>query len=269
MPQAPVATEVTMPGQHDHADLALLEFDASRTALLEPGHAVGDRRLPERLVLCFFQDVIDALVVASLPELCRFRSEIGDNPVWVDGDGPDAVAVMHPGVGAPLAAAFLEEAVAAGARKVVAVGGAGALAPELALGHVVVPTAAIRDEGTSFHYLPPAREVTADEHAVATTVRVLDEHGVPHLLAKTWTTDGLYRETPERIARRRAEGCATVEMETAAFYAVARFRGITFTQLLYAADDLAGEAWEGRGWMEASRIRASLYEVATRIARVL
>ena len=60
---------------------------------------------------------------------------------------------------------------------------------------------------------------------------VLDERGIGYLAGKTWTTDGLYRETPGRVARRRAEGCLTVEMECSAFCAVARFRGATFGQI--------------------------------------
>jgi uridine phosphorylase len=65
---------------------------------------------------------------------------------------------------------------------------------------------------------------------------------------KTWTTDAIYRETRDKVARRVAEGCLTVEMEAAAFFAVARFRGVSFGQMLYAGDDLSGDAWDARGW---------------------
>lgn len=246
----------------------LLEHDPEPVALIEPAHTVGSTRIPPRLVMCFFQEVIDD-VCADLPVVAHFRSEIGVNPVWVVGDGPGAVGVMHPGVGAPLAAGFLEEAIAAGARRVAAIGGAGALVPELTLGHVVLPTAAVRDEGTSHHYLPPAREVEADPTSLRTAQAFLDAREVPYVAAKTWTTDGLYRETAARIARRREEGCVTVEMETAAFYAVARFRRIRLAQLLYAADDLTGEAWDHRGWMEATDVRTSLFRLAVELARSL
>jgi len=133
--------------------------------------------------------------------------------------------------------------------------------PGLALGHVVVPDAAVRDEGTSYHYLPPSREVAADPDAVATAVSVLERHGVPHIVGKTWSTDAPYRETVARIARRRAEGCVTVEMEAAAFMAVARHRGVRFAQYLYAGDDLSGEAWDHRSWQTTSA-RRTLFELA-------
>lgn len=250
------------------ADLPLLEFDDSPTALIEPALTVGDERVPERVVLCFFADVL-ARVTADRPVARRFRSEVGESPVWIIGEGDDAVGVTHPGVGAPMAAAFLEEAIGAGARRVVAVGGAGALVPELTLGHVVVPTAAVRDEGTSFHYLPPSREVEADAATLRTTIDLLERRDVPYTTAKTWTTDAIYRETPARIARRRDEGCVTVEMEAAAFLAVARFRGIRFAQLLYAADDLTGETWDHRDWMAAGGVRESMFWLAVDLVRAL
>ena len=109
-------------------------------------------------------------------------------------------------------------------------GGAGAIVPGLALGHVVVPTAAVRDEGTSYHYCAPAREIEADPRTVQVGREVLEERGVPHLLGKTWTTDAPFRETAAAIGRRRDEGCVTVEMEASAFMAVAQFRGVDLVQ---------------------------------------
>ena len=70
---------------------------------------------------------------------------------------------------------------------------------------------------------------------------------MPFATGLTWTTDGLFRETPAKVAARRAEGCLTVEMEAAALFAVAQYRGITIGQLLYAADDLSGDEWDHRG----------------------
>ena len=98
----------------------------------------------------------------------------------------------------------------------------------------------VRDEGTSYHYLPASREVAPSADAIEAMVSTLDAHGIPHVLGKTWTTDGIYRETLDKVRRRVAEGCLTVEMEAAAFFAVARFRGVSFGQMLYAGDDLSG-----------------------------
>lgn len=84
-------------------------------------------------------------------------------------------------------------------------------------------------------------------------------------LRATGTTDAPFRETPRRIQRRRREGCITVEMETAAFLAVAQFRGVRFCQYLYAADDLSGPAWDPRGWTTAT-VRTELLELALAVA---
>src|SRR5262245_32194234 len=158
-----------------------------------------------------------------------------------------------PGVGAALAAAFLEQAIARGCRRFVVCGGAGALVPELVLGHVIVPTAAVRDEGTSYHYLAPAREVEAEPATVTAATSLLSERAVPHLTGKTWSTDGIYRETRARTARRRNEGCVVVEMEAAALFAVARFRKVSLAYLLYAGDSLAGDEWDHRDWQRHKR----------------
>ena len=175
------------------------------------------------MVLCFFQDVIEA-VVQELGgvQIGRLSSEIGHNPIWsVEVADGVPVAVVHPGVGAPLAAAFLEELIPRGGRAFVACGGAGVLVPELAVGHVMVPTTAVRDEGTSYHYLPPSRTVDPSPVAQAAILDVLRERDVPFVEGATWTTDAIYRETRTKAAARVAEGCISVEMEAAALFAVA------------------------------------------------
>jgi uridine phosphorylase len=233
----------------DPTDAPILEFDPARDAVLEPHLAIASFDLPEHVVLCFFRDAIASFVEELAGrEIGRLGSELGSFPVHeVELDGR-RLAIAQAGVGAPLAAGWLDELITLGGRAFVAAGGAGVLVPDLAMGHVIVPTAAIRDEGTSYHYLPASREVGPTADAVDAIVSTLDAHGVPHVLGKTWTTDGIYRETRDKVRRRVAEGCLTVEMEAAAFFAVARFRGVSFGQMLYAGDDLSGEAWDGRGW---------------------
>jgi purine-nucleoside phosphorylase len=72
----------------------------------------------------------------------------------------------------------------------------------------------------------------------------------------------LYRETRDKAAARIDEGCLTVEMEAAAFFAVAAFRGVSIAQLLYAGDDLCGDAWDSRGWNEHVEGRELLFSLA-------
>lgn len=237
----------------------ILEFDDSRDAIIEPSRIY--KRLdamPERCVFCFFQHVIQQ-VCGHLEPIHMLGSEIGPNPVYAIEHHGERIAVIHPGLGAPMAAAFLDETIALGASKFIACGGAGVLDKSIDMGHVIVPTSAIRDEGTSYHYLPPASEVEAHAGAVNAIKAVLDERGVPHDLGKTWTTDAIYRETREKAARRKAEGCLTVEMEAAAFFAVAQFRDVAFGQMLYGGDNLDAQEWDARGWQWNVPVRERLF----------
>ncbi|MDX1416495.1 MAG: nucleoside phosphorylase [Candidatus Promineifilaceae bacterium] len=241
----------------------ILEYDPNRKAVLEPGELLDSVDISEHCVLCFFQDVITTLSREKEIKLVyELGSEIGKNPVYeMEIDGQRLV-VAHAGVGAPLSAGFMEELIALGCRKFIACGGCGVLDNQVGLGQAVIPTAAVRDEGTSYHYLPPAREVTASPEAVQAIQSTLEQHQVPYILGKTWTTDGVYRETMDKVALRRAEGCLTVEMETAAFCAVAQFRGVAFGQILYGGDDLTGEVWDRRDWHKLESTREKLFWLA-------
>jgi uridine phosphorylase len=246
-----------------HPDAPILEFDPAPTAVIEPSQVLRPKDIPPHAVLCFFQDVIEK-TVREFPSrtIGKLVSEVGPNPIFELDYGGRRLAIVHPGVGAPLAAGFLEELVARGCRAFVACGGAGVLVPELALGHVIVPTSAVRDEGTSYHYLPPGRAVQPTDRALQSVLDTVRRREVPHVAAATWTTDALYRETREKVRRRVAEGCVCVEMEAAAFFAVARFRGVEFAQLLYGGDDLSGEAWDPRGWIGHTSGRELLFRLA-------
>lgn len=236
----------------------LLEFDDERVAFIEPGQQVRPRDVPQACVITFFGDTVQRLREQGARVITENRWEDGPHPLLEIEHEGHRVAVLHSGVGAPLAAGLLEEVVAMGCRAFVVCGGAGALRADLTLGHLVVVSSAVRDEGTSHHYLPAAPVVDADAGAVAVLTRALEEHGIPLVAGRTWTTDAPYRETRARIARRVEQGCLTVEMEAAALMAVARFRGVPLAQVLYAGDDLSGEAWDHRGWQSQAELRDEL-----------
>ncbi len=244
-------------------DYPILEHDPSPEAFIEPGKVIAPVDIAPHCVLCFFQDVIQTVAQQHAAKVVlELGSEIGKNPVYeIDVDGK-RLAFLHPGVGAPLAGGFLDEIIAYGCRKFIACGGAGALASHITLGHLIVPTSAVRDEGTSYHYLPPSREVSPHPAAISAIESVMQRDNVPYVTGKTWTTDGLYRETPQRIARRREEGCLTVEMEAAAFFAVAQFRGVPFGQVLYGGDDLSSDTWDNRHWQSQTSVREKLFWIA-------
>jgi uridine phosphorylase len=249
-------------GNYEQTNCPILEFDPSTEAMIEPGLRVEAIDAPEHCVVCFFREVIAKLVREGRARaIAHQKYESGLHPVYeLEVDGR-RLALFNPGVGAPMAASMLEEAIALGCRKFVACGGAGVLR-DIPAGTIVVPSAAVRDEGTSYHYLPPSREVEANLRAMRVVETVLKEHNRNYIVAKTWTTDAPYRETRAKATRREKEGCATVEMEAAALFAVARFRAVAFVQLLYAGDDLSAEVWDPRGWGTPTPSREQLFWLA-------
>jgi len=241
----------------------ILEFDPALEAIIEPGRLIAPIDTPEHCVICFFKEIIEKVCLEKQARtIAEMKWENGLHALCEIEVAGKRLAVLHPGVGAPLAAGLLEEVIARGCKKFIACGGCGVLDQAIAVGHVIVPSAAIRDEGTSYHYLPPSREVNASLPGIAAIEAVLQAHQVDYLIAKTWTTDAPYRETRSKVQLRKEEGCLTVEMEAAAFFAVAQFRGATFAQILYGGDDLSSEEWDHRGWDKQTSIREKLFWLA-------
>jgi len=244
-------------------NLPILEFDPERDAILEPSHVARPLDVSEHCILCFFKEVIEKIVDE------RKARVVADNR-WEDGPhtlyeivySGRRLAFYHPGVGSASAAALLEEVISFGCRKFIACGGCGVLEKDVPVGKLIIVSAAVRDEGVSYHYLPPAREIKANDQVVAVLQKTLSQKGVPYRLGKTWTTDAPYRETRARIAKRRREGCLAVEMEAASMMAVAEFRGVAFGQILCAGDDLSGSEWDNRGWQSRWEIRERLFWLA-------
>jgi uridine phosphorylase len=238
----------------------ILEYDPAPEALIEPSKIIRARDLPQHCVICFFKEVIDKVIAEhDAKAVVENKWEDGLHCIYEISYQNQRLAFFHPGVGAPASAGLLEEAIAFGCRKFMACGGCGVLEKDIAVGHLIVVSGAVRDEGVSYHYLPPAREVNANESAVQALTKTLDQREIPYRVGKTWTTDAPYRETPNKIARRRAEGCLTVEMESAALIAVAQFRNVIFGQALYGGDDLSGVEWDNREWTSRKEVRESLF----------
>lgn len=246
------------------ASYPILEFDSEPTAIVEPS-VIYDKHpdMPKHVVICFFREVLMQLRMRyPMTVIQQLGGESGDNPIYRMMVEDTPIAILHPGVGAPLASAFMEELIALGGQKFIACGGAGVLSSDIPVGGLIIPESAVRDEGTSYHYLPPSREVKGNPQAIKAIEDTLVAHDIPYQIGKTWTTDGIYRETRKKVNARKAEGCLVVEMETAAFFAVAQFREVVFGQILYGGDDLGGEQWDGRNWMGQASTREKLFWLA-------
>ena len=242
-------------------DIALFEFDPSPDALINPSIHPARLGFPQHAVMCWFGNVVRDRTLGLAP-VHHIPFEHGDHPICVVEHRGVPVALVSPGVGAPAAVTSLEVVVSLGAAAVIGCGGAGIIRRGFDVGHVIVPTGAIRDEGTSYHYAAPDAQVAPHPRALAAIDDVLTEAGVPHDHGLTWTTDAFFRETRAKVVRRREQGCITVEMEAASMFAAAAFRGVVYGQLLYAGDDVSAEVWDHRDWERQHGARDRLLDLA-------
>ncbi len=241
----------------------ILEHDFAAEAKIEPSRIIKPRDVPAHCVISFFREVNEKVAAEKQARVAvANRWEDGEHPLYEIEHRGRRLAFFHPGVGAPIAAGLLEEAIAFGCRKFVVVGGAGVLDKSLTVGRLILVESALRDEGLSYHYIQPGREIQAQPQALNALRAALTARGLPFVTGKTWTTDAPYRETQAMIDARRAEGCLTVEMEAASLLAVAQFRRVLLGQILYAGDDLSGEHWDKRGWQSRREVRESLFWLA-------
>ncbi len=238
----------------------ITEYDPTRKAFIEPSEVIRPRSTPEHCVICFFKEVIDQVISEHQAQvLVQNKWEDGPHPLYEINYRNQRLAFFHAGVGAPLAANLLEEVIAFGCRKFIACGGCGALLKDIAVGNLIVVSGAVRDEGVSYHYLPPGREITANQLAMNALIETLSKKNLPYQIGKTWTTDAPYRETAARIAKRKEDGCLVVEMECAGMMAVSQFREVIFGQVLYGGDDLSGASWDTRNWQLQNEVRNNLF----------
>ena len=157
----------------------------------------------------------------------------------------EAEAQMGIYVGAPITVGLLEDAtIELDCEKFILFGGAGCLDKDIAHGKIMVPTAAYRDEGTSYHYAPAADYIDIKNTGiVAECMKVND---IPYIQGKTWTTDSFYRETRNNFEKHKADGCISVEMECAAVQAVCDFRGLELYPFFTSGDLLDAPEWDER-----------------------
>lgn len=222
--------------------------EISEPALFNPSDTTKKvDNFPEICVSTFSENIIKKFSsLRSTEAIAELYTANGRIPVYKIRYKDTDIAFYLSRVGAPACVAGFEEIVAMGARKFVLFGSCGVLDDERAKDNLILPVSAVRDEGTSYHYIAPSPEIEADPHSVRIAETVLASCGYPYIKGKTWTSDAIYRETLPLIQERRQEGCLVVEMECASMLAVAKYRHIPFIQFLYGADNLSSDTWEIR-----------------------
>ena len=246
-------------------EIPVLEYSTEAKGVLDPKEAYDyvDGHFPELCFMTFFGEVFrDYNEKYHGVQIGGYNSEMCDFPVMKINYKGKELCMMQASVGSAGAASFSHYLYSNGVEEIICCGGCGVL-DHIPSGDVILPTRALRDEGASYQYLPPSRFAELSDKSVGKLKRTLEMLNIPYIECSTWTTDGLFRETKEMIEYRKSEGCKTVEMECAAFAAVAKFLGKDFGQLLYSGDILVGEGeYDDRKWYNNLSAREKLAHIA-------
>ena len=173
-------------------------------------------------------------------------------------------------IGAPMVVGQLEELTARCFKNFIILGSCGVLDRSIEADKIILPAAALRDEGTSYHYAPPGDEVAYDESLLVKLEAIFDKHDIEHIRTKFWTTDAFYRETPDKVKRRLAAGAKVVDMEASAIMAWSQFRKSKVYQFFYTADyvDHHNRTWDARH-EERTADAMTFFTIALTIAKEL
>lgn len=239
----------------------ILEFDPDKKAIIEPKEIYKtNKEMPKACIICFYLDTVK--------KMAKIHKAV---PVYtIQGQGEPIiiyqmtyrempVLFVFPGIGAPMAGAVLDICIALGVDKVIACGSAGVLYSDIIRDKIIILDSAVRDEGMSYHYLPPSVDINADYKIVSIMEDVLKEKKLDYIKGKTWTTDAFFRETKSKIEKRKKQGCIIVEMEAASMMAIARFRNISFGQIIGASDDISKDEWDRRDGQKKQNFKEILF----------
>ena len=217
--------------------------------VIEPARVIEERKkiglhpscpVPDGAILCYDT---------------AFWQWVCADPGYVEGDGwlkgaylvpykDSRILVLKvPGFGAPTAVLTLEELIAFGIKTFVNIGAAGGLQENMKIGDIVICDRAIRDEGTSLHYLPAEKYALSCPELTENLCTAFEKKGIPYSKRASWTTDAPYRETIEELRQYCDDGVATVEMEASALFAVGVFRGVSMSSVFTISDILSEEDW--------------------------
>lgn len=252
--------------------MLLEEFEPVK-AVIEPGMARREEKadICPTLILTFSGQVMEQVrKMDGVHEGGALKNLNGRHPWYIYEKDGCKVAVALALIGAPMAVGQLEEYKALGFENFIIFGTCGVLDKKIAADKLILPSAALRDEGTSYHYAPPSDEISYDPAQLLTMEKIFDKHGIEHIRTKTWTTDAFYRETASKVKRRMTSGAEVVEMEAAGIMAWSRFRAAKVYQFFYTADyvDHYEEKWDTRR-EERTLNPITFFEIAFTVAKEL
>ena len=232
-------------------DIPLLEFDPDKSAFIEPqveaAYVLKHKKysFPEYCVMPIYSSLFDHLTANNeIHPIFEIPTAYEKMKLYELNFQGKNLVVVNPGIGAPTGCFDFRGDDCLGLPEVYGL----RFMRSFKIGNqgwcCYHPCQCARDEGTSYHYLPPSRTVEMNPSVVEKLEAVLQKHHIHYETGKTWTTDAIYRETKGKIAKMKEEGCIAVEMECAALLSVAKFRDVLFGQYITASDDVSGDEWD-------------------------
>jgi len=231
----------------------MIEFRRSQGGL-------GKYRAPETVVLCLYKGIMRYFPLKYSSR--RVPGFLGDLYLLNKTNGRVGVFGNF-GIGSPVVASLAEELIAWGTKRLVVLSLAGGLQPGFHPGDVVICDRAVRDEGTSYHYLPAGKYVSASAEFVSDLSSLFEGSDLPHSIGGTWSTDAPYRESREEALGYQKEGVLAVDMESAGLFAVGQARGVDSASVFVIGDSLADPHWSAPPDM------ASLHRIIKRCLSIL
>ena len=221
----------------------MIEYDPERKTVFDPCDLKLDGK-PRGCLLIFDDEIWEDYVLPNknfetFPVTNAFGRTF-DTYRYIKTDG-EKVLLVYPTTGSAGSVCDMELLIASGIEKFVAFGTCGRLDKNIAKNTIILPTAAYREEGTSYHYLPDSSEIDVDESVLKITKTLFDEEGFNTLEGKIWTTDAVYRETFGKVKLMKERGCIGVDMELSALLALAQYRDVKFIEFLIGEDTVDGE----------------------------
>ena len=236
--------------------MLLEEFDFDKSAVIEPWFVHQPVEGFPETVISIFHHTLFLRIAEFLGgvKIAATKDVDGLWPVYEVKYKGKRFALYKARLGAPACVGSFEDLIPMGAKRIILLGNCGVLDKSIEDCGIIIPTKAIRDEGTSYHYAPPSDYIDVNKKYIPEFIEVLNACGYPYVTGTTWTTDAFYRETRSKVNRRKEMGAICVEMECAAMQAMCDFRGVEFFQFLYAGDNLDHSTWDPRSLSGTSRL---------------
>lgn len=228
--------------------MILQEFDPSKTAMINAFELTKPiDGFPKVAVSCYARFTFDRLVKElGANQVAATSIANMEIPIYKAVYQGIEIALFMSYVGAAGCVAVLEDVFAMGLEKLIVFGTCGVLDASINDCSIIIPDMAMRDEGTSFHYAPPSDEIEVNQKYRDVFINILEKHNCTYQVGKVWTTDGIYRETRNKVNQRKLQGCICVDMECSAVAALAQFREKEVFHFFYATDNLDSEVWDER-----------------------